>query len=282
MDNYTKIFEAQAGILFILIFLLLYFVREKDSAAIQIKERKKIFSSFTPKTIIYIFLAAGAVSLAVYRFAYSGFTASLIFIAVLGLAPLLLDSSRKRIKQEEIFSDVILFCQNTAMLLKQSHNVYSSAEKASKDLSTSLKDDIGSLLDAFQKNKEEVMTEMRVLEKSYPYSCIRNLDVILLYMFYETSNIDDSLLATFQDDVTKLEQDVRKNKEKRKALRISYIVIALGSILAYWWFVSSIKGTFGEGFDSSLYRMLCMAYVFASLLSFFFVDRYFNLNTTRE
>jgi len=282
LSKFSSLLLSQAGFVFLFIFIFLYLIFSPSKEDGAIKRRTGLYSSFPPKTIAYIFLAAGSVSYFVSKFSYSGLTSALVFISVLGLAPLLLDGERKRNANENLFSDVILFCQNMGMLLKQSHNVYSSLLKASEDLEGSLKEDAVFLLNSLEEGKDKAIESMAILEKNYPYSCIRNLDIIILHMFFETANVDDSLLATYQDDVTALERDVRQNKEKRKSLRMSYIIISLGSIIAYWFFVRSLSGTFDSIFNNDFYRISNAVYVFAAMLSFFFVDRFFNMNTTKE
>jgi len=282
MNKYSELLLGQAGIVFILIFAVLFFVYKRDKESGFVKERHGIFRAFSPRIIIYIVIAALAITYVVSQFSYSGLTTALVFVAVLGLAPLLLNNAKKRNEQEEVFSDVVLFCQNTGMLLKQTHNPYKSIKNASEDLETTLKDDISGLLSAMENGREETVNAMAVLEKNYPYSCIRNLNVIILHMYYENANVDDTLLTTYQDDVTVLEQDIRRNKVKRRSLRISYIIITVGSVAAYWFFVGSLSETFSDSFNNDFYRILNMVYIFGTMLAFFFVDRYFNLNTTKE
>ena len=281
MNKYFGVLLAEAGMVFMLVFAVLYFTLKPTEEG-HIRKRRGLYSSFSVKTIIYIFIAAGATAYLVSEFSYSGFTTALVFVAILGLAPLLLNNEKKRIQQEDLFAEIVLYCQNMGMLLKQTHNVYSSLQSVSKDLSTSLKEDVEGLLSSLEEGKDAAIKEMATLEGNYPYSCIRNLDVIILHMFFETVNVDDSLLVTYQDDVTRLERDVRANKAKRKSLRYSYIIITAGSVLAYWFFVRNLSETFASSFDNSFYRVINTIYVFATMLSFFFVDRYFNLNTTKE
>lgn len=282
MSKYYSILIIEAVVIFLLIFSILYFVFKKPKAEGYIKKRKGLYSNFSPKTILYIVLSSAAITYFVSQFSSSGITATLCFIALLGLAPLMINNMIKRDKQEEVFADVILFCQNVAMILKQTHQVYYAIETAHRDLKTSLADDIKGLLIALEDGRETTLEAMEVLETNYPYSCIRNLDVIILHMFFENANVNDELLITYQDDVTRLEQDVRRNKLKRKSLRMAYIIITAGSVIAYWFFVTNLRETFADIFQSNIFKIANLVYVFATMFSFFFVDRYFNLNTTKE
>lgn len=281
MDKTMMIRIIGSLMIFLLTFIVLdlAFVKPPKS---KIKSRRNPFSSLSPKAAFYIVLAAGGISYVVSQYAYSTVTTLMVFLGLIGMAPLLLNNERRRMEQEALFGDVILYSQNMGMLLRQTHNVYSSIQKASQDLSTSLKEDLNGLLAALDESKETTLATMETLEKNYPYSCIKNLDAILLHMFYENANVDDSLLMTYQDDVTTLEQDVRKNKMKRRSLRISYIIITIGSLLSYCFFLGTLADTFSGSFDNDLFRFLNTGYLFATMLSFFGVDRYFNLNTTKE
>lgn len=282
MNKYSQLLLSQAGIVFILTFAVLFFVYKRDKESGFVKARHRIYNSFSFRAVVYILIAALAITYVVSQFSYSGLTTALVFVAVLGLAPLLLSNAKKRNEQEELFSEVVLFCQNTGMLLKQTHNPYKSIKNASEDLETILRDDIRGLLSAMEAGREDTINAMAVLEKNYPYSCIKNLNIIILHMYYENANVDDTLLTTYQDDVTVLEQDIRRNKLKRRSLRLSYIIITVGSVAAYWFFVGSLSETFSDSFNNDFYRVLNMFYIFGTMIAFFFVDRYFNLNTTKE
>lgn len=281
MNQYEGILRAEAAVLFIILFFFLYFIESKGTKS-KIGERGKLFGVYSYPVLFYILLAAGGITYVAGEISKSALSASLVFVAVLGLCPLYLANTSKRLHQEQIFSDVTLYCQNMGMMLKQTHSVYSSMERVSRDLETELREDVKGLLKAFEGDQKTVRDTMKTMEKNYPYSCIRNLDAILLHMFYENAQVDDSLLVTYQEDVTALEQDVRKNKMKRRTLRISYIIITIGSILTYWAFLNSLRDSFGDVFDSVVYRGVNLAYLFATLFSFFAVDRYFNINTTKE
>ncbi len=280
IDKILLIRILQAVGIFLAVFFLLSFVFSKSGG--KVKKRGNMFNTYSPTTLIYIFLAAAGITYIVSQFSYSKLTSAMVFVGLLGMAPLLLNNERKRIMQEDIFADVILYSQNMGMLLRQTHNVYASIDKASEDLSTSLKTDVRGVLASLEEGREQTKKAMETLEHNYPYSCIKNLDLIILHMFYENANVDDSLLMTYQDDVTTLEQDVRRNKLKRRSLRTSYLIITIGSLLTYWVFLATLNKSFEGAFNTDLFRIFNTGYLFATMLAFMAVDRYFNLNTTKE
>lgn len=253
---------------------------------LNVKEKKKIqirfHSSYSLKSWLLMIMASFALTMLLSQITFSHVTNVMLFLSFVTLFPAVISSEMKRREQEELFSEVILYCQNTAVLLKQNHNVYSTVQKISDDVNEPLRSDLKILTASLEEGKEQCEKVMRTLEKKYPYSCVQNLDVILLYMFFENSNIPTSLLETYQDDIEKLEQDVKDNRSKRKTLRMQYILITVGSLLSYWLMLHQIQLSFRENLESLAFKQFNALYIFTTLLCLFAVDRYFNSNITKE
>ena len=281
MRNFETVLIVQAILILILVCAVLLFVFSDNKKKTKVKKRN-IYKTFPLKSLIVISLASFGVSLFINSISSDPLTSAMVFALLVSLIPYSLINAQERIKKEAIFDDVILFCTNTAMLLKQTHNVYASLSKVKEDLSTSLKEDVADLIYCLDNDKEKVRESMEMIEHNYPYSCIKNLDVIIMHMQFEHANINDKLLINYQEDLDLLEKDVKDNKAKRKALRIQYILITVISVVAYWFFVNQLRETFANGFENELYKMAHTAYVFLTIISLFFVDRYFNSTTTKE
>ena len=281
MHNFETALIVQAILILILICTVLLFVFSDNKKKTKVKKRN-IYETFSPKSLIVICLASFGVSLFINSISSDPLTSAMVFALLISLIPYSLINAQERIKKEAIFDDVILFCTNTAMLLNQTHNVYASLSKVKDDLSTTLKEDIADLIYCLDNDKEKVRESMEMIEHNYPYSCIKNLDVIIMHMQFEHANINDKLLINYQEDLDLLEKDVKDNKAKRKALRIQYILITVISVVAYWFFVNQLKTTFTNSFENEFYKMAHTIYVFLTIVCLFFVDRYFNSTTTKE
>jgi len=281
MHNFETALIVQAILILILICTVLLFVFSDNKKKTKVKKRN-IYETFSPKSLIVICLASFGVSLFINSISSDPLTSAMVFALLISLIPYSLINAQERIKKEAIFDDVILFCTNTAMLLNQTHNVYASLSKVKEDLSTTLKEDIADLIYCLDNDKEKVRESMEMIEHNYPYSCIKNLDVIIMHMQFEHANINDKLLINYQEDLDLLEKDVKDNKAKRKALKIQYILITVISVVAYWFFVNQLKTTFTNSFENEFYKMAHTVYVFLTIVCLFFVDRYFNSTTTKE
>ena len=281
MHNFETALIIQAILILILICAVLLFVFSDNKKKTKVKKRN-IYETFSPKSLVVICLASFGVSLFINSISSDPLTSAMVFALLISLIPYSLINAQERIKKEAIFDDVILFCTNTAMLLNQTHNVYASLSKVKDDLSTTLKEDIADLIYCLDNDKEKVRESMEMIEHNYPYSCIKNLDVIIMHMQFEHANINDKLLINYQEDLDLLEKDVKDNKAKRKALRIQYILITVISVVAYWFFVNQLKTTFTNSFENEFYKMAHTVYVFLTIVCLFFVDRYFNSTTTKE
>jgi len=281
MHKLELITAIQGIILFLLISILLLFVFTDNGKEKTIKKRS-IYRNFSIKTTIIIVLTSIAITMFINSISFDVLTSGIVFSILIALVPYSIMNAQDRIKRESIFDDVILYCQNTAMLLKQTHNVYSSLVKVKDDLTTSIKEDVNDLLVCLDSDKQKVKESMEMMEHNYPYSCIKNLNVIIMHMQFEQANVNDALLINYQEDLDALEKDVRDNKIKRKSLRVTYIAITIISVVAYWFFVAQLKATFAAGFDSKIYKTAHTLFVSLTLLSLFFVDRYFNSTTTKE
>jgi len=285
ITKFDLILIAQAVFLFIVILFILLFVftdKKKAKPNFVVKKRTSIYKNFDSKSILLILLASAGATLLISVLSTSTLTTVITFICIASLLPYSLTSERLRITHENIFDDVIVYCQNMAMLLRQSHNVYSSLNKVKEDLTTTLAEDVKSLIYALDEGKEATKQAMEQIEKNYPYTCIKDLNVILMYMQFENANISDSLLGIFQDDLDILEKDVKDNKARRKLLRFQYIAITVASMFIYWFFLIQIQSIVSKGFDTTQYKVLSTLYILLNLVSLFIVDRRFSSTMTKE
>lgn len=246
------------------------------------KKRVKIRLTYNPKSLLYIFISALSLTYLISSLTFSNKTDIVVFLSLMGMIPYVVNGELTRRKQETIFNDVILYCHNMAMLLKQNHNVYSSLQKVVDDINDPLKSDIEKLMVSFDKSKNDSLEMMNYLEDKYQYSCLKDLNIILTYMFYENSLVSDELLDNFQDDIERLNQDVKDNESKRKTLRLQYILITIGSLLSYWFLLKEVKNTFEKTITSDSFNRINTLFIFLTLFCLFIVDRFFNSNMTKE
>lgn len=275
------ILAGQFLLLFLLIFMILWLI-------FGIRKEKKVKKrnghiKYTPQTWLFLIGASAGITILINAVSASSITTMVMFIAVVMLLPYVYESNMKRKHMEAIFQDVILYCSTMGMLLKQTKNVYSSLLRAREDLRTELADDLKSLIEIMDDgDKSRTQEAMKQIEKNYPYTCIVNLDLIMLHMVYENANLDSSLFDTYQDDVSELEKDIRRNMIKRLSLRIQYIGISAGCLFLYWWFMKQLTPTYPEGFATSTFKMANLGFISATFIVLFIVDRYFNANISKE
>ena len=283
MSKYNIIFVTEAVLIFLLIFLSLYLILKETKDKKTTVKKRSIYSKFKPKTIVAIIFASIGCAVALYLITnevVASFGVALpLFIA---LVPYVVIGQADRQEKEAIFDDVIYFCQTMALLLKQTHDVYNSLIKVQKDMNTVFKDDIVTLIRAFESGQNTVLEAMKQIEENYNYSCIKNLNIIMTHMNYEKADIDEALIIAYQDDLEALERDVRDNNSIRKSERLVYIGITALAIFGFYYFINSLKPSFGPAFDTPLYKIVNLVFLIACLLTLFAVDNYYNKNTTKE
>lgn len=282
MDKYRNVLIIQAVLIFVAVSVILFVIYSEKKQKKKIVKRRNIYSNFPLRSLVTIFAASLGVTLFLNSVENNTITSVMVFSLLMFLLPYALLNNQERLLREAIFDDVILYCQNMAMLLKQSHNAYSSLKKVQEDLQTSLADDVAALIAALDNGREATIESMAIIEKNYPYTCIQNLDVIILHMQFEHANINDSLIMLLQEDIDALEKDVRDNKIKRRILRIQYIFITAACFITYWFFIKQIRPSFADGFEKEIFKVGNAVYILSTLVSLFFVDRYFNSTTTKE
>ena len=281
MRDFDLMMLIQAILIFITTAVILLVIYSEKKPKKRIK-RRNIYQNFPPQTIASIVAASFGVAVFLNSASESVITSTMVFALMVFLLPYSLLNNQDRLYREAIFDDVIIYCQNMSMLLKRSHNAYDSLKKVRQDLKTSLADDIGSLVDALDEGREATSECMKIMEKNYSYSCITNLNVIILHMQFEHANIDDALIINFQEEIETLDTDVKNNKAKRKALRLQYIFITAICLVTYWFFIEQIRPSFASGFEKDIFKIGNAIYILSTLVCLFFVDRYFNSTTTKE
>lgn len=280
MNKIELLALAQALLIFLLSMMLLNIIRARPEKK-KIK-KKSIYTTFDLKTLVSMIAASAGVTYLLSKVAATGITTFVLFITIITIAPYMFINNANRKRNEAILNDIILYCQNVTLLLKQTGKVYHSIETVVNDLNTEFKDDIMVLLENFQYSEQIVRETMEDIEKKYPYTCLMQLHIIMLYMNYESERISPALIDTFQDDVSLLDEDIRNNMSVRKAMRIQYFGITAGSILIYYAFCSQLKSMMEGVFTSGSYQVINLVYLFLNIIAVFFIDRYFNAHTSVE
>lgn len=280
MNKIELLAFAQALLIFLLSMMLLNIIRARPEKK-KIK-KKSIYTTFDLKTLVSMIAASAGVTYLLSKVAATGITTFVLFITIITIAPYMFINNANRKRNEAILNDIILYCQNVTLLLKQTGKVYHSIETVVNDLNTEFKDDIMVLLENFQYSEQIVRETMEDIEKKYPYTCLMQLHIIMLYMNYESERISPALIDTFQDDVSLLDEDIRNNMSVRKAMRIQYFGITAGSILIYYAFCSQLKSMMEGVFTSGSYQVINLVYLFLNIIAVFFIDRYFNAHTSVE
>lgn len=269
-------------IMFVLILVLLLNVfTDKPKTKAKI-EKRNIFKTYDIKSIVIMIGAAAGITYVMKGITMTPITTYSLMLMLLIMMPSVIQSENKRIHQEDVFDDVILYCSNTAMLLKQDKEVYDVILRVRRDLKTALGNDLEELAIALQEGREQTQYVMKTMERNYPYSCVRNLNIILMFITFENSNFDDSLLEAYQNDLQELTIAVKDNKAKRKSLRIQYIFISVACIGAYYFFVQQMAISFDSGLDDKTFLFWNSMYIFAIFICLFMANRYFSANGTKE
>lgn len=286
MSKINTILSISCILIFVitLILLNLAYGTGKRRRLHKVKKRQSLYRTLDLKMVVYLLLAAGAATCVINTISYSTITTSIVFVCLVAMAPYILANNAKRIHQEDVFQDVILYCQNMGMLLKQYHNVYMALSKVKDDLNTELAKDVESLMILMNRgeNRAVIQEAMQDIEENYQYTCLKNLHLIMLHMQYENAKIEDDLIDTYQDDVAALANDVRINKSTRKTMRIQYIGISIGCILIYKFFLDSMKDTLVTQMNTFSFNVINSIFIFAVIISLFYIDRYFNAHITKE
>ncbi|MEA5027141.1 MAG: hypothetical protein VB012_05760 [Erysipelotrichaceae bacterium] len=249
---------------------------------ISIKPIKWCFLEFKWNYQLIIIIAASVSALTMELFGLSLLIRVLFFFLFLILIPQIIRNNIIRKEQERLFRDIILYCHNMAMLLKQNQNVHSALTTVVNDLNPVLQKDIMILIDGLDKKQEHLEHRLELMARKYPYSIIRNLNSIMIHMHYEDNHINEEILNTFYADTDQLNKDIKANRIKRQSLRLQYILITIGSILSYLFLYSQLKQIFRETFQTETLQILNFIYIICTVLSTVYVDNYFNHHLSKE
>lgn len=285
MINFINILPIAQLILILILILLWYVNTSPKRIAITKKgtiKKKSVWKMLGFRKAVLIVLATLGLTVLLTFYIRGVLTKAVMFGCIVAFAPYFVVNNLDRIKKEDTFDDVIIYCNNMCMLLKQTHKVPSSLKTVKDDVGIELKEDIEVLISAFKEGKEKTLEVMKVFEKKYPYTCINNLDLIMFHLFWESPELSDDLFNTYHDDIAKLKQDVESNKTQRKTMRIVYIGLTAAGYLAYWLTYEKLYPIISEAYETPSFKITSMAYTFLCILSVFLVDRYFNSNTTKE
>lgn len=284
MDRYQLIFIAEAVCLFLIFFLILCIVFSgKKTNKTKIKRNKSAYSMLSKAELITALLTSLAVTFLLSRIHSSLITSSIIMVLLVILAPYFIINNLKRKAAEDLFANVVTYCQNTALLLKQSHNAYHSLQTATEDVANkTLKEDLIVVVEAFKNTRKEARAILDEFEKKYPYSIVKSLNIILIYMEYDNAHINDDLLDIYSDDVQELQRAMKQNMSVRKVLRMQYIGISVGCVAVYWFFLSAIKGNIQNIVDTTEFAVVNLAFIVVSILLLYIIDAYFDSHIAKE
>lgn len=274
-----------AQLVLILILILFWYKNISPKAATTKKgtiKKKSVWKMLGFKKTILIILATLGLTILLTFYTRGVLTKAIMFFCIVAFAPYFVINNLDRIKKEDTFDDVIIYCNNMCMLLKQTHKVPSSLKTVKDDVGIELKEDIEILISAFKEGKEKTLEVMKAFENKYPYTCVNNLDLIMFHLFWESPELSDDLFNTYHDDIAKLQQDVENNKTQRKTMRIVYIGLTIAGYLAYWLTYDKLYPIISEAYETTSFKLTSMAYTFLCVFSVFLVDRYYNSNTTKE
>lgn len=284
MGKYQLMFIGEAIGLFFLFFLILSVVyggsKNKER---KIKRNNSAYSKLSRAELITALITSLAVALVLSKIYKSIVTSSVVFILLIILAPYFIINNMKRKAAEDLFANVVTYCQNTALILKQTHNAYISLKTATEDVANGvLKSDLEAVVESFQGTRIEARKVLDEFEAKYPYSIVKSLNVILIYMEYDNSHINDDLLDIYSDDVQELQTAMKQNIAVRKVLRMQYIGISVGCVAVYWVFLMSIKSNIEDIVNTTEFAVINLVFIIVSILMLYFIDNYFDTHITKE
>jgi len=254
----------------------------KEIEGIKVK-KKSVFSSMSKSQIITMVLAVVATTYLLSSIHEKTYTTVILFITISAVAPYVVINNMHRIEAEKLFNEIVVTCQSIALLLRQTGAPYEALVSAANNITNQdLRNDVNSIAQSLYKPKEVALELMDVLEKKYPYTVIKSLNIIIIYMFYESSKFQSELLELYEDDVHELQKAIKKNQTKRTTLRIQYIGINVGCLLTYSFFLSSIKGSLGSGLDTGWFSVMNTSFLTLMVISLYLLDSMFCKRLTTE
>ncbi len=206
----------------------------------------------------------------------------LIYFMALFFLPYVYMADVKRKKDERVFADVIIYVSEMALMLKQDGNVYTALSRTNEELDNPLHDDISRLIATLAQSRTDTVSLLSQMAIKYPYTIIRQLNILILQMYYESNISDNGLLASFQNDIDRLSYDVRTNQSRRKVLRIQYIGLTAGCVVSLWLMAGQLNTSLSTPSTKTLFSSVTLGFDIAVLAILFIVDQYFNTHTTRE
>jgi len=203
-----------------------------------------------------------------------------VYLLCFVLIPFVYGNNKSAKIQQECFEEIILFCQSMSVNLKDTQNVALSLEKSKNVASSYLSDDIDKISESLSEEQEVSKKVMDEFVNKYKYSILSQLTMIMLSIHYENSENYESILDVFQQDTEQLLKDIKENQQKRKALRIQYIGLSIGCMLALWLFVRQLRSSINN-IQASLSNVVLIYYLL-TLVILFIVDTYFSTHISKE
>ncbi|MGB4984307.1 MAG: hypothetical protein WBO70_00855 [Erysipelotrichaceae bacterium] len=198
------------------------------------------------------------------------------------IIPIVYLDNMKRQFNEEIFKQILIYCYNTALLLKQTCQTHESLRIVLEDIKDPLKKDILKLVKAFDIGKDATIKVMKDINIKYPYSIIKQLNLIMIQMYYESCENSSDMIDVYINDVEVLNADMIKNSTARKVLRMQYIALSALALGGYYFMLNSMKDIMGNVLDAPWYQLCYVMFITTIFASLFFANNYFNNNITKE
>lgn len=277
INKTTIILSICSTILFIAFMFIIYKPKRKTT-----EEIIKMNSNYQSSITIIMITVALISSVVMYYFSPDTITGIVVFVLVFYLMPYAV-LSRERTKRDDlIFKNIMIYANNSIMVIKQERNVFKTLVRVSEDLDEPLKNDVLKLVNALEEDLNSAKKVFRYFEDKYNYTIVKQLDVLFLKMHYEDSLIREEVLNTLSDDVYRLSNDVEDNKAKRSTLRIEFILISILCLLLYFFVLGRLSDTgLFESFERQI-TLINILFVVSVIVLLFFVDQYFNSNLLRE
>lgn len=206
----------------------------------------------------------------------------LTYFLILFLLPYALLSNRQRKFNEQLFYDVILYTSSVAASLKTQGNVYVALNRSSQELGEPLRQDVFELIDSLADDKVSTQKVLDKMAIRYPYTIIRQLNILIIQMHYESNISDTKIIKAFQDDIEQLNRDVKQNQAQRKVLRMQYLALTGGCMVSLWLLIRQLEQSLNLSVAQGWLSNISLFFYLICLVLLFFVDQYFNTHMTRE
>lgn len=205
----------------------------------------------------------------------------IVYFICLVFLPYIKIANESKKYNEQIFMDIIHYCSYMSVQLRQSPNVSYAIEKCCSNMKSPFANDLLQIANCFDEDKIAAKEKMDELCSKYNYSIIKKLNIIILQFQYDDKRSCEMILDVFQDDIDRLSKDVKDNQKKRKMLKVQYIGLTIGSMLAMFLLTKQLTASLGINHVTSIDNLI-LGYYVLTIIALFLVELYFNNNITKE